>query len=401
MKDWQKVAFPAASLVLAGLGGLGLIASAPKIESAAPKQVFPAVRVIDGQPSDVPLWVHSQGTVAPRTESDLVPEVSGPVVWISPALVSGGFFNEGEVLFRIDSRDYEAKVGRARADVARAEGEDEHARAELRRQQGLAKSKATSPSHLSNARRASRVTAAVLDAARIALDQALRDFERTTITAPFEGRVREEHIDVGQFVSRGAPVAKLYATDFAEIRLPIADRQLAFIDLPNMRSGTQLDQGPEVILRTTFAGQEHQWLGQIVRTEGEIDPRSRMVHVVARVRDPYGTSLSEPSGDGSARVDERPPLAVGLFVRAEIAGPLARGVVAVPRSALRNEQQVLVVDASNRIRKRNVDVIRIDHEEVLVQISLGEGERICTSPPLIVVEGMQVEPVMDSAENRS
>jgi RND family efflux transporter MFP subunit len=401
MKDWQKVAFPAAILVLAGLGGLGLIASAPKIESAAPKQVFPAVRVIDGQPSDVPLWVHSQGTVAPRTESDLVPEVSGPVVWISPALVSGGFFNEGEVLFRIDSRDYEAKVGRARADVARAEGEDEHARAELRRQQGLAKSKATSPSHLSNARRASRVTAAVLDAARIALDQALRDFERTTITAPFEGRVREEHIDVGQFVSRGAPVAKLYATDFAEIRLPIADRQLAFIDLPNMRSGTQLDQGPEVILRTTFAGQEHQWLGQIVRTEGEIDPRSRMVHVVARVRDPYGTSLSEPSGDGSARVDERPPLAVGLFVRAEIAGPLARGVVAVPRSALRNEQQVLVVDASNRIRKRNVDVIRIDHEEVLVQISLGEGERICTSPPLIVVEGMQVEPVMDSAENRS
>jgi len=401
VKDWQKLAYPAAILVLAGLGGLGLIASAPKIESVAPKKVFPAVRVMSGQPSDIPLWVRSQGTVAPRTESDLVPEVSGPVVWISPALVSGGFFNEGELLFRIDSRDYDANVGRARADVARAEGEDEHARAELRRQQGLAKSKATSPSHLSNARRASRVTAAVLDATRIALDQALRDLQRTAITAPFEGRVREEHVDVGQFVSRGAPVAKLYATDFAEIRLPIADRQLAFIDLPSLRSGTQLDQGPDVILRTTFAGREHQWLGQIVRTEGEIDPRSRMVHVVARVRDPYGTSVPE-SGDGSpTQTDDRPPLAVGLFVRAEIAGPLARGVVAVPRSALRNNQQILVVDTSNRIRKRDVEVIRIDHEEVLVRIALGPGERICISSPQIVVEGMQIEPIMDSTEKRS
>ncbi|MDE0884306.1 MAG: efflux RND transporter periplasmic adaptor subunit [Myxococcota bacterium] len=400
MKDWQRVALPTAILVLAGLGGLGLIVTAPKIESVVPEKVYPPVRVMEVSSSDIPMWVRSQGTVVPRTESDLVPEVSGPVVWVSPSLVSGGFFNEGDVLFRIDARDYEASVARARAEIARAEGEDEHARAELRRQQGLAKSKATSPSHLSNARRASRVTGAALDSARIALEQAQRDLGRTAISAPFQGRVREEHIDMGQFVGRGAPVAKLYATDFAEIRLPIADRQLAFLDLPNFRSGAQLDEGPTVILRTNFAGREHQWVGSIVRTEGEIDARSRMVHVVARVEDPYGAkaALEAPAG---SEIDTRPPLAVGLFVRAEIAGPPAQNAIALPRSAIRNNQQVLVVDEGNRLFQREVEIIRIDHEEVLVRIALAEGERICTSPIQIVIDGMQVQPITEGMGHRS
>ncbi len=400
MTEWQKIALPAAILVLAGMGGLGLIASAPKIESVTPEKVYPVVRVMEAIPSNIPMWVRSQGTVVPRTESDLVPEVSGPVVWISPALVSGGFFNEGDLLFTIDPRDYEAAVARARAEVSRAEGEDEHARAELRRQRGLAKSKATSPSHLSNARRASRVTGAALDTARIALEQAQRELDRTTITAPFQGRVREEHIDMGQFVGRGAPVAKLYATDFAEIRLPIADRHLAFLDLPNFRSGAQLDEGPAVILLASFAGREHQWIGRIVRTEGEIDSRSRMVHVVARVEDPYGTKAALEE-QGESELDPRPPLAVGLFVRAEIAGPPAKNAIAVPRSAVRNNQQVLIVDETDHLYERDVEVIRIDHEEVLIRVSLVDGERICTSPLQIIVDGMQVEPIVEGTEHRS
>jgi len=379
---------------LAALGGLGLIASAPKVENVVPERIFPAVGVIDGHTRDVPLWVRSQGTVAPRTESTLVPEISGPVIWVSPSLASGGFFKEGEVLLRVDAEDYEAAVARARAEVARAEGEDEHAQAELRRQKGLARSNATSPSHLSNARRAARVRAAALDSARVALEQARRDLQRTTLTAPFEGRVREENVDMGQFVARGTPVATLYATDFAEIRLPIADRQLAFLDLPEFSSETNAFEGPEVILRTSFAGREHEWRGTVVRTEGEIDARSRMVHVVAQVEDPYGRA----SVEGSI---ERPPLAVGLFVRAKIAGSIAKGVIAIPRSAIRNDQRVLIVDRENRLRERKVEIIRIDQEEVLIRTQLGEGERICTSPLQVAVEGMQVQPVTAQAERGS
>jgi multidrug efflux pump subunit AcrA (membrane-fusion protein) len=156
-----------------------------------------------------------------------------------------------------------------------------------------------------------------------------------------------------------------------------------------------------VILHTTFAGREHQWFGRIVRTEGEIDPRSRMVHVVARVENPYGAPEAELEGGGTARMDERPPLAVGLFVQAEIAGPPVRGVIAVPRSALRNDSQILVVDNANRIRRRDVEIIRIDREDVLIRLPLAQGERICTSPLQVVIEGMQVEPIMAPARNES
>jgi RND family efflux transporter MFP subunit len=394
MRDWKKTALPLAVLFFAALGGLGLIASAPKVENVVPERIFPAVGVIKGHTRDVPLWVRSQGAVAPRTESALVPEVSGPVIWVSPSLASGGFFKEGEVLLRIDAQDYEAAVARARAEVARAEGEDEHAQAELRRQKGLARSNATSPSHLSNARRAARVRSAALDSARVALEQARRDLQRTTLTAPFEGRVREEHVDMGQFVARGTPVATLYATDFAEIRLPIADRQLAFLDLPEFSSETNAFEGPEVILRTSFAGREHEWRGTVVRTEGEIDARSRMVHVVAQVEDPYGRASAQ-GPEGSIK---RPPLAVGLFVRAEIAGSVAKGVIAIPRSAIRNDQRILIVDGENRLRERQVEIIRIDQEEVLIRTQLGEGERICTSPLQVAVEGMQVQPILAQAE---
>ena len=394
--DWRKLALPLAILAFAGLGGLGLIASAPKIENVDPPKVLPAVRVMEAEPSDVTLWVRSQGTVAPRTESDLVPEVSGPVTWISPSLASGGFFEKGEVLLRVDSRDYEAAVARARAEVARAQGEEEHAGSQLQRQKGLARSNATSPSRLSNARRAARVATATVQSAQISLEQAQRDLQRTTIIAPFQGRVREEHIDVGQFVSRGAPIAKLYATDFAEIRLPVADQQLAFIDLPDLRSAAHAANGPEVILRARFAGAEHQWQGKLVRTEGEIDPRSRMVHVVARVKDPYGLDAREGEADPN-----KPPLAVGLFVRAEIEGSVAEGVITVPRSAIRNDQRVLLVDADNRLRERQVEVLRIDREKVLIRVALSAGERLCTTPMQVVVEGMQVEPVLAETETPS
>jgi len=394
--DWKKLALPLAILALSALGGLGLIASGPKIENVEPPKVLPAVHVMEATPSDVRLTVRSQGTVAPRTESDLVPEVSGPVTWISPSLASGGFFEKGEILLRIDARDYEASVARARAEVARAQGEEEHARSQLQRQKGLARSNATSPSHLSNARRAARVATAAVQAAQVSLEQARRDLQRTTIIAPFQGRVREKHIDLGQFVSRGAPIAKLYATDFAEIRLPLADRQLAFIDLPDLRSAGEATHGPEVTLRAEFAGAEHQWTGEVVRTEGEIDARSRMVHVVARVKDPYGLETSGGQADPA-----KPPLAVGLFVRAEIEGSVATDVITVPRSAIRNNQRVLLVDAENRLYEHPAEILRIDREDVLIRVDLSEGERICTTPMQVVVEGMQVEPIQAGAETRS
>jgi len=413
----RKILLPFAVIAFSGLAAVLLLATAPEVESVAPEESLPIVRTMQARPGDVRMQVRSQGTVAPRTESELVPEVSGPVTWMSPVLVSGGFFSVGEPLLRIDARDYAAALARARADVARAEGEAEHAAAELRRQQGLARSKANSPSQLSNARRGRRVADASLEAARVSLDQAERDLARTQILAPFDGRVRDERVDVGQFVSRGAPIATLYATDFVEIRLPLADRQLAYLDLPDARDASSQQAGPRVRLRAHFAGTEQVWTGQVVRTEGEIDARSRMVHVIARVEDPYGTSTETSAGEGAdtgaadvaakapAAIDSAPaagaretagarvPLAVGMFVRAEIDGRIAHDVLVVPRAAMRDASQLLIVDDENTLHRRSVEVLRIDRDDVLVRAELAPHERIVVSPIQVVVEGMKVRTI--------
>ena len=383
-----KVILPAAAIAVSLLGAAVLIATSSPVEGRPSARQIRPVRVLEAHPGTVQLRVLSQGTVAPRTESALIPEVSGPVVWVSPALVSGGYFEAGQVLLRIDPLDHEAALERARASVARAEGEYEHARQVLERQRGLASRNVVSAAALDEAERSGRVTEAALREARVARGQAERDLARTEIKAPFTGRVRDERVDVGQFLSRGNAFGTIYATDYVEVRLPVPDHQLAYLDVPLWDRGDLEGELPEVTLSARFAGAEHAWQGHIVRTEGEIDPKSRMVHVVARVEDPYAISA-----DGT-----RPPLAVGLFVNAEIAGRSAEQVTLVPRSAMREGSRVLVVDQENRLRYRDVEVLRIDRDDVLIRTGLDAGERVCISQLQTVVEGMEVRPILETPE---
>jgi RND family efflux transporter MFP subunit len=390
----KRILLPIAVIFMACLLAFVVLATAPEVKRGVPETLLPALRVMTPNPEDILLKIRSQGTVMPRTESTLVPEVSGPVIWVSPSLASGGFFETDDPLVRIDARDYQTAVARARAEVARAEGESEHASSELKRQAGLARQKATSSSHLSAATRAARVASANLEAAWADLYQAERNLERCVLRAPFKGRVRDENVDIGQFISRGAPIATLYATDFAEIRLPLADDQLAFLDLGRLESDPE--SGPPVILRARFAGETQTWEGKIVRTEGEIDARSRMIHVVARVEDPYGTNIAEGNTDPSD-----PPLAVGLFVQADITGNLAEQVLVVPRSAIRDGGRILIVDDEDRLHLREVEILRIDQEDVILRAPIHAGERIGTSSLQWIVEGMQVLPIASKERTRT
>jgi RND family efflux transporter MFP subunit len=380
----QKLVLPGAVLSGACVFALLLLVTAPKVESMPPERQLLTVRVMHAKPASMRLTVRSQGTVAPRTESAVVPEVSGRVLWTSPALVSGGFFEVGELLLRIDPLDYEIRVTKTRAALARAEGELDHARQSRERLDGLAERDIASPSQLDDVRRNLRVAQATLDEAQANLTQARRDLARTEIRAPYSGRVRDERVDVGQFVSVGASIATIYATDYVEIRLPIPDSQLAYLELPLFRAGNALAEGPKVVLRARFAGADHSWTGRIVRTEGEIDTKSRMVHVVARVEDPYRMTGDSATGDAVVA-----PLAVGLFVRAEIAGSEVRNVVVVPREALRDGNSILLLDDEDRLRRRPVEVLRIDRDRVLVR-DVPVGARICVSPLQVFVDGMRV-----------
>jgi len=388
-----KIILPLILLAAGGYGAWKLIETSPEIVTQAREEVVPLVRAVSVEQEDIRLSVSSQGTVSPRTVSDLVPEVSGRVVFISPSLVSGGFFEENELLLEIEPHDYELTLVRSEAEVAQARLRLEQERAEAavarREWEELGKGEEATPLVL----RVPQVAQAeaALEAARAVLGQAKRDLERTKIRSAFDGRVSQENVDIGQFVTRGAPLAKLYSVDVAEVRLPIPDEKLAYVNIPLGYRGDEKTsiRGPEVLLKARFAGKDHVWKGRIVRTGGEIDQSTRMLYAVAEVGDPYGRG-KDPS---------RPPLAVGLFVEAEILGNWLKAAIVLPRAAIRGTDTVYIVDSDQRLRFRTVDVFKRERETVIVQGGLEPGELVCVSPIETVVDGMKVKLASEEASS--
>jgi len=393
----RKKAFVPLLILVAGVLIVGIVvATRPSVEAGPARVNAPLVSVIEVQPRDLRFSVHTQGTVVPRTESDLIPQVSGEVIWVSPRLVSGGFFEAGDPLLRIDPSDHRVELEAARAVVARTKSEFSRAETEIERQRSLADQGVASQARIDDAEEAFQVAEAELREHTAKLARAERDLDRTEIRAPYQGRVRSERVDVGQFASRGVSIATLYATDYAEVRLPLPDRELFYLDISFNLSGdqaasdgdpTKMNPGPEVQLRAEFAGEPRTWIGHIVRTEGEIDAKSRMVHLVARVEDPYGR------GETTGSV----PLAVGLFVEAEIQGRSVANVFVLPRTALRTDagtDLVYVVDAGDRLRFKAVEVLRAERENVVIGGGLLPGDRVCVSPMAAAVDGMAVRAVL-------
>lgn len=369
---------PVAIVAIFIVGAVMLMATAPALEPDTPEPIALSVRILTAEPRTVQLTVKSQGTVEPAVESQLIPEVSGRVEWVSPVLVAGGRFKVGDTLLRVDTEDYRNAAARARASLSRAEAEQENAAFEHQRLAGLAKRQLVSQSQLESALRTLRVADAVLEEARIGASQARLDLSRTDLKAPFDGLVRSESVDVGQFVSRGTAVGTIYEEQTSEVRLPIADRQLAYLNIPFGARGTLApEQQSTVILRAEYGGEQLAWTGRIVRTEAAIDRASRMVYLVASID----------------RADGQPNPAVGLFVDAEIQGREADDIVILPRSALRNDRQVLIVDDEDRLRFRPIKPLRLFEEELLVESGLKAGDRVCVSQIQTVVEGMSVIPL--------
>ncbi len=378
----KTVLIPAVVVVGSVFAAVTLMATAPRLEPNTPEPVPLTVRVMTAEPAPIRLSVASQGTVGPSTESQLIPEVSGRVVWMSPSLVAGGYFEAGDALLRLDDEDLAAAVARARANLTRSEAEHQHARFEFQRIRSLGERQLASRSQIENSLRAYRIAAAALQDARVAHEQAARDLGRGEVRAPFTGLVRSEQVDLGQFVSRGAPIATIYATDVVEVRLPIADRELAYLNLPfGHRGALPPELQARVTLSADYGGQPIVWPGHLVRTEAEIDMKSRMVHVVARVTN-AGASM---------------PLPVGLFVNADIEGVEATDIIDLPRNALRRGNRVVVVDEENRLQYRQIVPLRLYRDRVLIEQGLRAGERVCVSPLQTVIEGMRVRPIDEPA----
>ena len=399
MKKWQRSLVQLALvvvIVVVAIGAAKMMSSLRKApEKKAQNVSAPLLNAIQVYPETLQMTVQGFGTVKPRMEVQVVPQVSGKVTECHRQLVNGGFFQADEPLVVIEQTDYTLAVESADAAVAQAEVkvEQEKAEADVAHQEWEKLHPDKQPDSILVFREPQiRNAQAQLNAAKARLAKAKLDLDRTTMTMPFDGRIVQTSIDVGQFITAGAPVATVYRTDIVEIVVPLEDAELEWFDLPLDGNHNNASGDMPVGVFATFAGAEHTWAGRLVRTEGRIDPKTRMVHVVAQVTDPFKT---EPG---------RPPLTPGMFVRVDIQGRQFENIYRLPRYAIRRGTEVWVAagtDETKKLTVQPVDIIRMDRDFAYVAGGLNDGDYVITSALETVTNGMDIRVIAsDEANNQ-
>lgn len=317
---------------------------------------------------NIRVQVQAQGTVTALRETVLMSEVSGRIVKTSESFVVGGFVDQGDILLRIDPRDYQTNLLRTQAAVESAESNlaQEKGRAQValrewkRLPSGSQRSEEARDLYLRKPQL--ELAEAQLLAAIADLNTARDNLERTLIKAPYNAVIRAKHSELGQFVGAGSRLAEVFSVDYAEVRLPIPQSKLAYLDLPGVEG---YGEDTEIDLYTDVAGEVKHWAAKLHRTEGVFDERSRVLYTVARIADPY--ALQTPGNK---------PLRLGTFVNANIEGRELPGIVALPRHILRAGNFVWIIDSNNMLRNRQVTVLRTGGDRILVSAGLDEGELV-------------------------
>lgn len=378
-----KVMLPIVILLFGCAVAWMLIDSRSDLNQSLPQNDIPAVQVVQAIPQTLTLNIYSQGVVTPRTEIDLIPEVGGRIIKLHSVFVTGGGFKAGDVLVTIDPRDYDHAIVRAQALVAEAKHrlarEEEEAGQSRYEWQVLSKERPPTPLMLREPQLAE--ARAKLKAAEADLVHARLLRNRCEWRAPFSGKIREKLVGLGQFVQPGVTLARLYATDIAEIRLPITKDQLSYIDWPIESQGNRGKQPrilPKVILSTQYSGIKKLWEGHIIRLEGAFNETTGLVYVVAEINWEH------------TKKDNNFPLLPGLFVQAEIKGRAQPNLFRLPRESVNANRTILAIDAQGRLRIRHVHFLRIETNYVLVRDGLEVGDLIVTSSIPVPIEGTKL-----------
>jgi len=376
--------------VLIVTGGLAaalvLVISRPTPERVATPRLAPMVSTKVLLPRTTPLMVEGTGTVRPTSEITLSAEVGGRVVMVSPELARGGSFSSGDTLLKLDNRSYQnavsiarAEVEQRRVDVALAAQNQDIAQREyelLRRRLGSDAPADTSlAAQLARQQPQYEAAEASLHRAEAQLADAELSLTRSVLVAPFSGRVRSESVDVGQFISPGQAVAEIYGTDAVEVDISLSTRQAALVD--DLWNETGADRISATV-RADFGGTWYDWEGFVEHASGALDETTRTVEIVIRVPSPFNA------------VDERPPLLIGSYVRADIVGRAMEAHYAVPRGALRDGPAVWVVTDEQTLMTRPVRVIQEIQDTVFIQADMASASRIVMSALPVMTEGMKV-----------
>ncbi|GAA5483480.1 efflux RND transporter periplasmic adaptor subunit [Haloferula sargassicola] len=380
-----RIAIPLLILFVGGLLAwrISIPEPPPEMEHVEPQRL--KTEVIELHATDYQVELDSQGVVRAHHETPLTPTISGTIITIHPNFEDGAFFKQGEVLAELDPADYTASVEGARSRLAQAEAAlaQEEARAKQARLNWDDLGYQEEPSDLVLRKPQLKQARANVDAAKAELDQAERNLERTKIRAPFDGRVRRRLVGLGQAVGASTDLGTLFATDFAEVRLPLTPEQLDFIDLPAHEDDPSV---PVTLVDAlgTGRGEPASWPGRIVRTEGSLDPASRELFVIARVDDPFGLS------------SDHPPLRLAQPVRALIKGHVLKQVYVVPRNSLRGVNIIYLVDQEDpSIIRHEIDPVWSTADELVVPEGLEEGQWLAVTRLPYAPDGAPVE-ILDS-----
>jgi RND family efflux transporter MFP subunit len=381
---------------IAILGGFILFAILIKMNPPeAPQRRGPAgpSMAVETQPvatRDYTVVLESYGTVQPRTRSVLVAQVGGQIVSINPNVRDGGFFEKGDVLGTIDARDYEADVrisAAALMDARQALAEAE-ARTEQAREDWARLGNSGQPSDLVLRLPQLEAAKARVISAESSLQKSELDLERTRVVAPFAGRVLRKLVDVGQVVGVNTQLAEIYATDSVEIRLPLRNRDLPYINLPeSYRYRDAVNDVGGAVEIISQLGDAASWGAELVRTESAIDESARQLHVIAMIDDPYGQ-----------QVDNRVPLKIGQYVTARLEGKTISDALVIPNSTIYQGTYVYVVE-DGILRRRDIDIDWQNDDEALISSGLMPGDELVTTALGQVTSGVRVSIIGEQARD--
>ena len=389
MKKLLKILAPILVLVGGVIIVQALVAAKPEPEKNDDETRLVSLYVDEVKSEMVTISVKTQGEVRPKTEINLIPQVSGRIVAMSESFNEGAEFAPDSMLMKIDDADYQVAAVRAEARVAEAQTalERELATAKIKEEEWSTGRQTEEPTQFALNLTQVAGAEANLRSARADLQKARLDLQRTEIKVPFYGRVRERNVGIGQYVTAGTIMGRVFSIDTVEVRLPLTDAQLVELNLPMGYMANSLEDAPKVNFSTKLGNREYKWQGQIVRIDAAVDQETRLIYATAEVADPYGLGATNGM-----------PMAVGMFVNAEIDGVSEQSAYVMPRLALRNQDKVYVINAENRLEIRTVNVISTSEDRVLVTSGVNQGEHVVTSTLPNATDGMEVEPVFRAAQ---
>lgn len=371
MKSVLSKAFVCLLILGAALAIFFILKFSKKEVVAEPVEVYlPKVKVVQARAEPFQLFVAVNGVVRPARETIIIPQVSGRIVSLSSSFFEGNRFNKGEELLSLEKIDFQSVLSLRLSDLAQAEllyeQELAHREQAIRDWERSGREGELSPlvARVPQLNQAKARLQSAKDAAALARE----NIKRTTITAPYAGRVLEKKVDLGQFVSAGVTnLARIYDDSKLEVALSLSDQEFNRLGIPyDYERSASSFPAVKVEFQSTMSKDDTVWSGHLDRISATMDAQTQLLQVVA-VIDPEASS-----GQRS--------LKPGEFVSAKIYGKQLEDVYILPAVSLVGLSEIRVVDAENVLRKKSITIAQVVGDQVVVVGGIQEGDQVSVTP---------------------